>query len=222
MFAQVNFDQMVKPKGKSGESISNPQRRILAAARDVFLERGLAGARMQEIARRAGINKALLHYYFRSKDDLFEMVLRQEIHRFFEGLFQAIPQYGGFPDFLRSFIHNYLAQLSRNPALMRFILWELEAGGERAARALSEIVHQKEFPVRDVLLGRIQQAVEAKEIRSVDAAHFLLSLIGMCVYPMLARPLWQHLLPEVNESLPQFLLKREEEIFKLIWNGVKP
>ena len=67
---------------------SETEKRILQAATEVFLQKGMGGARMQEIADKAGINKAMLHYYFRSKDRLYEQVFTGQLEHFFNGLFK--------------------------------------------------------------------------------------------------------------------------------------
>jgi TetR/AcrR family transcriptional regulator len=67
-------------------SYSETERKILQAAREVFQRKGLYGARMQEIADAAGINKALLHYYFRNKDKLFDAIFSDVFQNFIPGL----------------------------------------------------------------------------------------------------------------------------------------
>ncbi len=107
------------------------EEKILEAAKEVFLKKGFDGARMQEIADTAGINKAMLHYYFRTKDRLFE-------HIFVTAISNIFPKVGGifisdapFEDKIRAFIRDYLSFILQNPFLPIFILHEMSANPER-------------------------------------------------------------------------------------------
>lgn len=97
----------------------------LLPQRAVFLEKGMAGARMQDIADRAGINKALLHYYFRSKDKLFLIIFREAVHAFLpqiQTLFTTAPD---LPSLIRGFVQTYMSMLANQPYLAPFIIHEI-------------------------------------------------------------------------------------------------
>ena len=102
------------------------EEKIIEAATKIFLEKGKDGARMQEIADRAGINKALLHYYFRSKEKLYAEVFSNELRKFFRSILGTIKESEDFKDFIQTFINLYIDTISKNPKLFRFILWEIE------------------------------------------------------------------------------------------------
>ena len=89
--------------------------KIIQAATEVFLEKGKDGARMQEIAQKANINKALLHYYFRSKDKLYETVFRERVFRFLDELFSSVPQTDDIKTVLKEFTVNYIDLISAHP-----------------------------------------------------------------------------------------------------------
>jgi len=197
------------------------EQKIIAAATEVFLQRGKGGARMQEIADKAGINKALLHYYFRSKERLYDEVFRRQISAFFDELFSAALEMENIADFLHTFIHNYLDTVSAHPQVLRFVLWEIEEGGEK----MVEILHQKllERGLPALPIPRlIQRAVNRGELRPVDPVHLMMSVIGMCLYPFIARPIVENLFPGVVVNSPEFLEKRKTEIFNLVWQGIQP
>ncbi|HER43351.1 MAG TPA: TetR/AcrR family transcriptional regulator, partial [Candidatus Eisenbacteria bacterium] len=105
------------------------ERKILSAAARVFLEKGRDGARMQEIADAAGINKALLHYYFRSKELLYREVVAREVSGFVRGLIASFSVEGEIDEMLRSFIDGSIDRLAGNPQVVRFLVWELGSGG---------------------------------------------------------------------------------------------
>ena len=101
------------------------EQRIFDAAHEVFVQKGLHGAKMQEIADRAGINKALLHYYYRSKEKLFETVVRAVIHRVVPVLRELIESDKPLFEKIDFFIHFYLQTISRNPFVPLFLINEI-------------------------------------------------------------------------------------------------
>ncbi len=196
--------------------------KIIRAATKVFSNKGKAGARMQEIADQAGINKAMLHYYFRSKDQLYGKVFEEQVQNMFAEFVQAFADdSGNIEHFLRRFIDRYIDAISRHPQVMRFVMWEIEEGGDRFVNAIQMTLNQ--YGLDDVpLVGRFQQAISAGEIRSLDPYQLTISLIGLCVYPFLAQPILEKLFQVGDITHTQFLEKRKTEIFDLLWNGIKP
>src|SRR5512132_1105509 len=97
------------------------EERILQAARTVFLRRGTAGARMQDIAEEAGVNQALLHYYFRSKEKLSEAVFRDTAGRMFPALIQIVGSDRSLDEKIDLIVDTYLTQMTRTPFLPGYI-----------------------------------------------------------------------------------------------------
>src|SRR6187402_2554521 len=93
------------------------QEKILAAARKVFTTKGMAGARMQDIADEAGINKALLHYYFRDKDKLFETIFMEEAQRFFPKINAIFQSDDPLFEKIEKFVNEYIDEMQENPYL---------------------------------------------------------------------------------------------------------
>jgi TetR/AcrR family transcriptional regulator len=199
---------------------SDTESRILEAAREVFLKKGHDGARMQEIANLAGINKALLHYYFRSKEKLFRMIFRQEIILMLDNIFSSIAASDTCYEFIQKFVHEYLKNISSRRNVMRFILWELENSADELADWFIEAFQKRGFEGNPVVL-RVERAIAEGEIRPVDPRNFVLSLLGMCVFPFVAAPLLDRILPGLSLNGQSSLEKREEAITDLIWQGIK-
>lgn len=198
---------------------SETENKILKAAKEVFLQKGRDGARMQEIAERAGLNKALLHYYFRSKEKLYQTVLQLTLRRFIEGFMFAGEQEESFDQFLRRFINDYIDQLVEHEHVVRFILWELQGGGQQIVEIMRAIFREHGYSQPPVL-DRVRQAVAGGHIRQTDPMQFFMNLIGMCVYPFLAEPLLEGVF-EIEIRTPAFLTARKSEIFELIWRGIQ-
>jgi len=203
------------------ELAGETEQKIMQAAREVFLEKGKDGARMQEIADRAGINKALLHYYFRSKERLFSQVLLIEIKSMFSTLFASIsnePE-SDFHKFLEKFISTYLTLISPRRNLLRFILWESEKTKIEFARQIMEESKNKGFK-ENPLIDFTRLAINHKQIRDVDAVNFILSLIGMCIFPVIAAPVIEKMFHHLKINNSAFLNKRSSAILDLLWNGI--
>ena len=103
-------------------TLENTENQILKAAREVFIAKGYEGARMQEIADRAGINKALLHYYFRSKEKLFEAVFSEIAMNLFPAMKQLLEAEIGIKEKVTFFIKIYLKTLLENPFFLRILI----------------------------------------------------------------------------------------------------
>ena len=196
------------------------EQKIIEAATAIFLMKGKDGARTQEIADVAGVNKALLHYYFRSKDQLYETVFLKELEKFFVEFLDAIPRQQNFREFLQFFIGNYVDRLSGRTELIRFIVWEMSRGSKRVGVLFKALFARRGF-TRNPIFDIVRSAVQSGEIREVDPIHFFLNIMGMCVYPFVAQPIIEEIFQGVSVTGPRFLEKRKQEIYELIWRGVR-
>lgn len=208
---------------RDAERAESTGERILDAATVVFLEKGQAGARMREIAEAAGINKALLHYYFRSKEGLYRAVLERELSSFLRGVVSAVPaDVDDIERFLRGMIDNLIDGLAANPQVIRFITWELGRGGPVARELIGRIVTGGPG---DSIFDRFVSLVETERnrgrIRDVDPLHLVLSVIGMCLYVYLAAPIVSAVFGGVEPRDPAFVERRKREVFELAWRGIR-
>jgi len=109
---------------------NNTEQQILNAARQVFLEKGLSGARMQDIADKAEINKAMLHYYFKNKELLFETIFQETAGKLFPHFDKLMDSDLNFFDKIRSIVSSYIEMVSQNPYLPLFVISELNKNPE--------------------------------------------------------------------------------------------
>lgn len=197
----------------------NIEAEIIEAATKVFMEKGMDGARMQEIAQIAGINQAMLHYYFRSKEKLFNEVLIAKVNAFFSTLFASLPLEEDFENFLRTFINKYTDHVRHNVDFMRFIVWEIQRGAPIFADAM-QAAFRKDDNLIHFFTGKIKAATEAGIIRQIEPKQFIITLISACLYPFIARPILEKVF-QVDIYSDAFLNERKKEVFALLWNGVK-
>lgn len=160
------------------------EEKILNSAQAVFVNKGMDGTRMQEIADRAGINKALLHYYFRSKRKLFEAIFRNVFKQIIPNLEALISSESPFEVRLSLFIESYIDVLIKNPVLPSFILREINRDPEFLA---SVIRSQGLKPSR--ILNMLEAEMDRGRIRKMDPREIMINLLGLSVFPFAARPL---------------------------------
>jgi TetR/AcrR family transcriptional regulator len=191
--------------------------KILAAAKYVFYNKGLDGARMQEIADEAGINKALLHYYFRTKEKLFLAIFADAFQNFFpkvqETLILDIP----FTEKIRIFIDKYLDLLMENPYLPGFILSEINRNPEKIVSNFLGTWFKPEL-----LFKQIQTEMDLGKIRPMDPRHLIISIVAMCVFPFIGKKFITYMLFE-NElkKFDSFIKKRKEEVTLMVMNAIE-
>jgi TetR/AcrR family transcriptional regulator len=202
--------------------LSDTERRIFDAAIEVFGEAGRRGARMQDIADRAGFNKALVHYYFRSKDRLYEAVLEYIFRTTFTMIGQSLCGADDFKSMLKTFIDRYLDLIEKNPVIFRFMVREITSGAPVLRQAAHRLAEDKQsFPPR-LFIEKCRTASERGEIRAVDPVQTLITVFGACVYHQFAMPLVSILQPGVEAHRAAFIRKRKLELFDLLYYGLKP
>jgi TetR/AcrR family transcriptional regulator len=204
------------------EDIKDSRTKILLAARKVFVEKGKDGARMEQIAETAGVNKAMLHYYFTSKDLLYEEVFRDVFTTIFPMILSIINSTDRFRHKIERMIEEYIRFLSDNPEFPRLMGSELGRGGTTLKKIMSEpqlqSILQRELP----FISMIKQGVAKKEIKQVDATQTIVSLMGLIIFPFLARPLLESFLPIPQKDYASFLAERKKHIIKILDGGIFP
>jgi len=196
------------------------EKQILEAAKKVFVHKGMAAARMEEIAREAGINKALLHYYFRSKENLFRAVFAEAFNSFIPHIAEYISQEKPtIEKFVDVFVENYINLILENPFIPNFVISEINRDPENLINFFQEYVGDKPL----VFSSIFQEAVKKGEMRSIDPREFLMNMIGLCIFPFIARPILQKIFFSDNGELyDQFLNRRKTTIKEFILHSIKP
>ncbi len=194
------------------------EKSILNAARDIFIRKGLKGARMQEIANAAGINKALLHYYFRSKNKLFRAIFNEAFKRFMPRLDKINDVDVSVYEKLEFFVDNYINLLSKNPFLPGFVLEEMN----REPEIVVEMVEALGINF-DLVISQIEVEIEQGKIRKMSPRHLLANIIAMCIFPFAAKPMVQAvLLDNDNEKFNQFVTERKQEVKDFVFAAIAP
>jgi TetR/AcrR family transcriptional regulator len=165
------------------EQNQNTEEKILRAAEAVFLKKGMDGARMQDIATEAGINKALLHYYFRSKEKLFNAIFTTTFQQFIPRMDAALQTSSRPEELFKKLADLYIELLSNKPYLPLFILAEIN----REPKQINELLIQRLN--LDRIIPMIREKVRQELGDTVDPTQIIVSIISAILFPFIARPL---------------------------------
>jgi AcrR family transcriptional regulator len=210
---------MVKP---SGQTKVDAKSRILDAADDIFVRRGVDGARMQEIADHAGVNKALLHYYFRSKADLARAVWFRIASSFAPGILQMMASDLSLEDKIDRFVDAYHATLTRHPYLMAYVISEAARHPDLVEDFYSAERRRAARRMIDILRQQIDDHVRAKKMAPISAEQFFVTLAGSCLFPFAARPMIGGVFGLNSAGLRDFMERRRRELPAFLKRALHP
>lgn len=188
--------------------MTNTEQIILDTARAHFVSNGYAGARMQAIADDAGINKALLHYYFRSKGDLYDRVVDGVLDMLVPKIASALRSDGDFWDRVGRLVDVYVDTLLDHPEIPVFIMAELSQKREEFVEKLRS--RMVPFEAIAEFIQWMHQEMEEGRLRKVPPHQLMLSVIGMLVFPFMAKPIFQTLLHVDEESFRDLMIERKQ------------
>lgn len=202
------------------------EQRILQAARSVFVRRGTAGARMQEIAEEAGVNPALLHYYFRSKDRLAAAVFREAAGRLVPSVTALLSGDGTIEEKVERFVHLYIDTVRHSPFMPGYVVAELHHHPERVTAMLSDAAGARVEEVARGFMERLDAQLKRRAaegtMRPITPQQFVVSLMGLVVVPFLARPILPILLDAGDAAFDRFLDERRADLPRFIMNALRP
>ena len=190
--------------------------RIVEAARALFIEKGYADASMSDIAAAAGIKRSTLHYYFRTKDKLFERIVTEKMGLLSEIMLSAIEESDlPLPDKIRQGVERHFDFLTANPDLPRFIVNEIYSRPERIKLMTGELQ-----PTATRVLHNLQTEIDrcaAQGLcRRVDARMLLVDIVSLNVFLFIATPILQGALGGLFGSREEFFRMRREENVRTI------
>lgn len=193
------------------------EQKIIDAAHEVFIEKGLDGARMQEIADRAGINKALLHYYFRSKEHLFDAIFQDTFQRIIPQFAQILKTKNNPYDMVQVLLEFYNNFFRENPFMPQFFFHEIWQNPDRIAGAIkSQEINPEE--VISMINDKIPPFYDSEFLPQ----HMIANIMGMLLFPHIARPLFQRLFFNNNETqYNQFLSERTDFLMEMFGDLMK-
>lgn len=196
---------------------NNTETNILEAAKRVFQKKGMVGARMQEIADDAGINKSLLHYYYRSKQKLFEAVFKQAFGLMAPKINSVLNAELGLEEKIKTLTHNYISFLMKHPYLPSFVINELNSNPDFVKTLISE----KHFPNISVFRKQVDELVEAGKIKSINANQLFINIMSLTLLPFIGAPLLKGFTRLDDAAYTQLLEDRKTEVSDFIIHAIK-
>jgi TetR/AcrR family transcriptional regulator len=190
---------------------------ILEAAKKVFISHGFDGTSMQKIANEAGINKSLLHYYFRSKEKLFASVFNFAFQNFVPQVQEILNSGASVFTKIERIVAEYMDMLLKNEFIPAFILHEINRNPDGIYAIM-----QGTGLNPSIFIEQFALEIEKGHIRPMDPRHLLVNLIALCVFPFAAKPLMQRILFANDEAAyQQFLRERKNKVTEFIIQSIK-
>ena len=190
---------------------------ILQSAREVFMKSGLQGARMQEIADKASINKAMLYYYYRSKEDLFKAVFIEEIYKVMPKISELLAIDLPLFDKIRYFVENYIDTIKRNKHMPIFVLTEINQNPER----IVSFAREKVMTYFHVFVKDVEKAYKEGLIIKIEPQQLIVNMLAMCLFPFAARPMVKGIFGMNENQFDDFIDQRKKEVPEFIINAIK-
>ncbi len=196
---------------------SETEQRILDAARQVFILNGFSGARMQAIADKAGINKAMLHYYYRNKQKLFDAVFTEALGKILHVVFAIVESDAPLDDKIPLFFNEYIGILQRHPHMPAFVVNEVNQNGNW----LPEIFKKHGVHKPKKLLQQFAEIYQQPELDCPRPEHLMVNMLGLALFPFLAAPLLKRVLNMDDADFAAFLEERKTHLPAFFQQAIK-
>jgi TetR/AcrR family transcriptional regulator len=188
---------------------------ILAAAEQIFAKSGLDGARTDAIAAEAGVNKALLYYYFKSKDGLYEAVVEDHFRDFNRQALEVLSAPGDVRDILLRYVSLYFDFISTRHRYASLYQQLMTARG----KSLERLVRKYFVPRSQAFNQLLERGTRDGSLRRTDARHTAISIVGLIVFYFSAAPVLQ-LLGHSDAYNAANLKRRKQEVLGFIRHGL--
>ena len=195
----------------------NTEVQILDAAKNVFQSKGMDGARMQEIADKAGINKAMLHYYYRNKQLLFEAVFNNAFSLLAPQLNTILNDDSSIEKKIRNFTANYISFMDKHPYLPAFVIQELNRNPEFILKMKNNLG----FPNIEKFKIQVNQEVKDGILKPISAEQLFMNVMALNVFPFVAKPLLMAFTNTDDDAYNGLIEKRKTEVADFIINSIK-
>jgi len=193
------------------ENLNNTETQIFDAALKVFHKKGLAGARMQEIADEAGINKSMLHYYFRSKEQLFSQVFLLSFKKFMGSVLPLLNEANTWEEKIPVIIDHYAQVMQSSPHLAVFVINELRQNVE----SFSSFIKDSPF-LTSVFIAQLKQAMQNGEIKTMQPMQIWLTITSNIIFPFIAEPMLRMTINFQDSGWDDFIADRKKIVADML------
>jgi TetR/AcrR family transcriptional regulator len=189
------------------ENDKQTEEKIFESATEVFIMKGMDGARMQDIANHAGINKALLHYYYRTKDHLFNAVFEKIAGQMFKKFAPVLDENLSLEEKIRFFFREHISFLQRNPRLPSFLLNELNRNPERIKKLIQSIDINKLWAT---LEKQHKEELIKYNITSETIPQLMTSIAALSVFPFAAKAIISGIMEKLGYNFDEYIEVRKK------------
>ena len=199
----------MKKSKKEPVADSSTEEKIKAAARIIFHKKGFAATRTRDIAEEAGINLALLNYYFRSKEKLFDIIMMESLQGFLQSMVNLMNnEENSWEEKIELFVSSYIDFLLKQPDIPLFILSELRAN----PASLISKMNMKDFLMKSHFMKQFEEQVKKGKIAPMHPLHFLMNMVGLVVFPFIGSPILRNLGNLKEEAFAELMMQRKKMI----------
>ena len=199
----------------------NMEEQILESATELFLSRGFAGTSTTEIAKHAGCNQALVHYYFRTKDKLFEAIFKSKMTAFLGSFLQPGLEELSFEERMTKKIRDHFDLVAANPKLPLLIFSEVNANPERLALFVNALEATPQQVLRS-LDNDLQNEIKAGRVRPMTVYELMLTMLSLNITGFLMEGPIKAITGMSDVDYKKMLERRREENVRIILKGIKP
>ncbi|HLT75196.1 MAG TPA: TetR/AcrR family transcriptional regulator [Ohtaekwangia sp.] len=201
-----------------GEEHQQTQDLIKETAKSLFFKKGYLKATTQEIADEAGVNRALIHYYFRSRDQLLEMLLDESLCEKKERVRTILSSDLPFREKIALYIDVVVDYALEFPFLEPFIISETARNPEK----ISEFCSKDRGKSSELIGPQLEEEIRKKRIAPISPEHFMVNLSAMCHYPLLAKSVLKTIHGMTEAGFKKFLMERKKVIYATIFKEEMP
>ena len=191
---------------------------IKETAKRIFFQKGLLNATTQQIADEAGVNRALIHYYFRSRDLLFKAILEEAVTETRNKVDSIFNSDEPFKVKISKYLDVFIDRNAEFPYMQNFIITEIMQDPEK----MKEHFSRKRNHMLKHIVPPLTKEIESGNMEPIDPEHFIVNMMSMCSYPLVAKPFIQTMFSYDDKMYRKFLKERKQVIYKVLFNEELP
>ncbi len=199
------------------------EQRIREVAQQLFFEQGYAATSTTQIAKEVGCTQALVHYYYRTKENLFRQIFMEQILAAMNVIGRSLANEESFDRFIEQAISMYFDALSSNPSLPFFVLEELVNNPERRKYMREKIVKNPTYAMFYMQFdARLKQEQQAGRIVKTDPFDLMITIVSLTVFTFVSLPMFRDLLSQTDDQVREYVSHRKAEIIRMVKKILKP
>jgi AcrR family transcriptional regulator len=202
------------------ENYTEAEKNIVNAARQVFYKKGFKNATMRDIASEANTNLAMVNYYFRSKENLFNIIFDETWAVLSNKIKRNIGnEETNIEKKIEGLVNDYFDVFMENPYIPIFIMREVIGNPGNIALRINEQV--KKHDVLKTFNRQVEEEVKSGKIKPVSGFSIFINLHSLVIFPILARPIFQHTLNISSLELEELMAARKQEVTEILVNSIR-